>query len=139
MMALQPFRDGLAVATLWQEARGCSYTEQCLVAQVIKNRMALDYESDGTLLGTILKPYQFSGWLNPTIIARSLDAVSESQNNVDQLWMAWEKGFILEPHLVAYYSPASMQPAGSVPTWARGITPAKTTPNFCFFTIEQMR
>lgn len=139
MMALQPFRDGLAVATLWQEARGCSYDEQRLVAQVIKNRMALDYESDGTLLNTLLRPYQFSGWQNPAIIARSLEAVSESQNNVDQLWMAWEKGFILEPHLVCYYSPASMQPAGSVPSWAKGITPAKTTPNFCFFSVEQMR
>lgn len=60
MEAINP--DTLAAITIWQEARGESYEGKLAVAQVIRNRMKRKYTSDGTVAGTVLHPYQFSGW-----------------------------------------------------------------------------
>lgn len=57
---IQP--DALAIVTIWQEARGESYAGKCAVGEVIRNRMKRGYSSDGTVAGTVLKPWQFSGW-----------------------------------------------------------------------------
>lgn len=54
--------NDLAIVTIWQEARGESYAGKLAVAQVIRNRMLKQYQSDGTVAGTVLRPYQFSGW-----------------------------------------------------------------------------
>jgi spore germination cell wall hydrolase CwlJ-like protein len=62
--------DALAVITIWQEARGESYEGKLGVAEVIRNRMQRNYSSDGTVAGTVLKPYQFSAFLpgDPNLI-----------------------------------------------------------------------
>lgn len=52
----------LAVLTIWQEARGESFEGKLAVAEVIRDRTRRGYQSDGTVVGTVLKPYQFSGW-----------------------------------------------------------------------------
>lgn len=54
--------DVLAVVTIWQEARGEAMTGMIAVGEVIRNRMKAHYSSDGTVAGTVLVPYQFSGW-----------------------------------------------------------------------------
>jgi spore germination cell wall hydrolase CwlJ-like protein len=54
--------EAFAIATIWQEARGESYDGKCAVGEVIRNRMKRRYTSDGTVLGTTLRPFQFSGW-----------------------------------------------------------------------------
>lgn len=54
--------EALAVSTIWQEARGEPFIGKLAVAQVIRNRVLLKYNSDGTVAGTVLAPYQFSGW-----------------------------------------------------------------------------
>lgn len=54
--------DALAVITLYQEARGEPYAGKIAVGEVIRNRMRRFYSSDGTVAGTVLKPWQFSGW-----------------------------------------------------------------------------
>lgn len=54
--------EALAVSTIWQEARGEPFLGKLAVAQVIRNRVLLKYNSDGTVAGTVLAPYQFSGW-----------------------------------------------------------------------------
>lgn len=51
-----------AVLTIWQEARGEGQDGRIAVAEVIRNRMQRKYSSDGTVVGTVLKPLQFSGW-----------------------------------------------------------------------------
>jgi spore germination cell wall hydrolase CwlJ-like protein len=56
--------DLLAIVTLWQEARGEQFNGKCAVGEVIRNRIAYRYASDGTIAGTVLRPSQFSGW-NP--------------------------------------------------------------------------
>jgi len=54
--------DALAIITVWQEAQGEPYTGKVAVAEVIRNRMLRNYSSDGTVAGTVARPWQFSGW-----------------------------------------------------------------------------
>lgn len=51
-----------AVLTIVQEASSEPFEGKVAVAEVIRNRMAARYQSDGTIVGTVLKPLQFSGW-----------------------------------------------------------------------------
>jgi N-acetylmuramoyl-L-alanine amidase len=51
-----------AIMTIAQEARSEPYLGMLAVAEVIRNRMTSRFYSDGTVRGTVLKPYQFSGW-----------------------------------------------------------------------------
>jgi len=51
-----------AILTICQEAAGESDDGKLAVAEVIRDRTLLRYQSDGTVAGTVLKPYQFSGW-----------------------------------------------------------------------------
>jgi spore germination cell wall hydrolase CwlJ-like protein len=53
--------DVLAWITVWQESRGESDEGKLAVAEVIWNRMRTRYSSDGTVAGTCLRPWQFSG------------------------------------------------------------------------------
>lgn len=52
----------LAILTIWQEARGEAYEGKLAVAEVIRDRTLRGYQSDGTLVSTLFKPFQFSGW-----------------------------------------------------------------------------
>lgn len=54
--------DALAIVTIWQEARGEPYEGKLAVGEVIRNRMKRNYFSNGTVSGTVLRDYQFSGW-----------------------------------------------------------------------------
>jgi N-acetylmuramoyl-L-alanine amidase len=54
--------EALAAATIWQEAAGEGYMGKVAVAEVIRNRAAQRYNSDGTIAGTIGRRYQFSAW-----------------------------------------------------------------------------
>jgi hypothetical protein len=47
---------------VWDEASGEPYEGKVAVARVVLNRMAARYESDGTIIGTVLKKFQFSGF-----------------------------------------------------------------------------
>jgi N-acetylmuramoyl-L-alanine amidase len=51
-----------AVMTIDQESRGEPYAGKLAVAEVIRDRTLLKYHSDGSVEGTVLKPFQFSGW-----------------------------------------------------------------------------
>ena len=54
--------DTLAIITIWQEARNQGPEGQLAVAEVIWRRMKTRYSSDGTVAGTVLRPWQFSGF-----------------------------------------------------------------------------
>ena len=51
-----------AVLTIFGEARGEPFEGQVAVANVIRNRTRLKYQSDGTIEGTVLHPLAFSLW-----------------------------------------------------------------------------
>jgi len=50
------------VMTIAQEALGEPLEGKIAVAEVIRNRMRTEYNSDGSIEDTVLRPYQFSGW-----------------------------------------------------------------------------
>ena len=54
--------DDLAALTIYLEARGESFAGKLAVAAVIRNRMKMKYQSDGTVKGTVLKYRQFQPW-----------------------------------------------------------------------------
>lgn len=60
-MRLVPDRIWVAM-TIRQESDGEPYIGKLAVAEVIRNRMETRYNSDGTGYGTVLYPFQFSGW-----------------------------------------------------------------------------
>ncbi len=125
------FEVGLGIATLWQEARGATFDEQCLVAQVIQNRARLRYSSDGTIADTVTRAWQFSGWLDPATIAASLQYVAAGDDlGLSRAWTSQKNPKY--DRLVLYYSPKAMA-KGSVPQWSRGIVPVLITNNFRFY------
>lgn len=54
--------DSWAILTIYGEAAGEPMEGKLAVAHVIRNRMRFKYQSDGTVVGTVLKPFQFSMW-----------------------------------------------------------------------------
>jgi len=57
--------DAIAIATIYQEARGERLQQSRIaVAEVIYRRTLEKYRSDGSVISTCLWPYQFAGW-NP--------------------------------------------------------------------------
>jgi len=54
--------DFFAIMTIIQEAESEPLVGQIAVGEVIRKRMRDKIMSDGTLVGTCLAPYQFSGW-----------------------------------------------------------------------------
>lgn len=130
--------DYLAIVTIYQESARCDDAAMLAVARTIRARMARRYESDGTIAGTVLKKYQFSGWLNADYIVETLAAVAralaampfadrvDAATRCERAWSA--SGVMVNTGWpVLYYSPASMSPPDSVPEWA-------SAPNvhFCF-------
>lgn len=130
------FEEGLAVATLWQEARGSSREGQLAVAHVIRNRMARDYTSDGTVDGTVLHPWQFSGWMTDAICLESLRYAEHDSENLLAVWH--QSGILPDPTMgaVLYYSPAAMSPPGSVPDWVASSHLTLTLPDFLFYAAD---
>ena len=115
------FQTGLAIATLWQEARGEDQEARIADAHVIRNRITELYDSDGTIAGTVLKRWQFSGWMSARIARQSLRAVAIGGGLIMDLELAWDAAST-EPDptrgAVLYYSPESMRTPTSRPRWA---------------------
>lgn len=54
--------EAWAIMTIAGEALGEPMIGKIAVAEVIRNRMARKYASDGTVIGTVLRAKQFSMW-----------------------------------------------------------------------------
>ncbi|MHB1567362.1 MAG: cell wall hydrolase [Acidiferrobacter sp.] len=135
-MGTLSYSDGLAVATLWQESRGALADAQAAVAAVIRNRIATQYESDGTIAGTVLKRWQFSGWLSAKTARESLRAVATNGPIVSALAAIWAQSATAPDPTggaVAYYAPAGMN--GQVPRWAPLMRSCGTIGPFNFYGV----
>lgn len=122
------FEDGLAVATLWQEARGSDHEARLCVAKVIRNRMAKRYTSDGTIAGTVLVPWQFSGWMDDQITRESLQYVVQDVYKLLDIWEESKTAPDLTKGAVLYYSPGI-----PVPDWVASCNLTLEIPGFCFY------
>jgi N-acetylmuramoyl-L-alanine amidase len=111
--------DALAIATIWQEARGEPYEGKLAVAAVIRNRMKKKYTSDGTVEGTVLADYQFSGWnTDPHDSSREQSVRIDDQDPVVRDCMqAWKESELIDPThgAVLYFAPKGVK---QTPKWA---------------------
>jgi len=107
--------DALAATTVKQEAEGEPYAGKLAVAWVIRNRMAAQFFSDGTVSGTVLRPAQFSGWnTGSTERVRCIRIdPSESQADADcvRAWFESAGGEDPTNGAVQYYNPALAAPS----------------------------
>ena len=110
--------DAWGIMTVWQEARNQSYKGMVMVAEVILRRVRLKYMSDGTITGTILHPYQFSGWntKDPNrILASVIDVDDQMVIQCMNAWEAAKNGSNYSNGAVIYFNPrtATSKPAGA--------------------------
>lgn len=122
------FEEGLAVATLWQEARGEDNEARACVAHVIRNRMAKKYTSDGTIVGTVLVPWQFSGWMDAALTRESLQYAAHDVYGLLAIWN--ETATSPDPTMgaVLYYSPGI-----PTPDWVANCDLTLEVPGFRFY------
>jgi len=113
--------DALAVITILQEAAGEPYVGKVAVAEVIRNRMQAKYSSDGTVSGTVLRPYQFSGWntADPGRIRNiRADDHDKTVQECVQAWKEAQHGSDTVKGAVLYYNPdPRLVPV--TPEWAK--------------------
>lgn len=57
--------DVWGILCIFGEARGETYEGMIAVGNVVRNRTRRHFSSDGTVVGTVTSPYQFS-WMNTT-------------------------------------------------------------------------
>ena len=112
--------DALAVITIFQEAAGESLEGKIAVAEVIRNRMATRYQSDGTVAGTVLRPFAFSGWnstRDPNIAALRIRSVQVDSAATNDCAIAWHQslGSHTVKGAVLYVNPAGVAVR---PNWA---------------------
>ena len=108
----------LAILTIAQEALKEPYEGKLAVAEVIRNRMQQKYSSDGTVEGTVLKPYQFSGWNTADITRIKSMRWDDQWQEMRDCARAWDEalnGSDIVKGAVLYYAPKVVPE----PKWAR--------------------
>lgn len=82
--------DHWAILTIIGEAGGEPYIGKVAVAEVIRNRMKRKYASDGTVIGTVLQPWQFSMWRNVDPAIRLAAKADDDDKHVQEAIKAWK-------------------------------------------------
>lgn len=106
------------VMTLAQEAEGEPQDGKIAVAEVIRNRMKRGFFSDGTILGTVLYPYQFSGWNTSSKNRIRTCRLTDDDPQYDNYLSAWttaQGGSDFVKGALLYYNPRIVT---TTPAWA---------------------
>lgn len=110
-----------AVMTLVAEASGEPYEAQLAVAEVIRNRTATRYNSDGTVIGTVLAAAQFSCWSTRDKNRLRVARMDWDDPAVVSCRRAWREAMFGQSNTVRgavlYYNPNV--PGIKRPTWDR--------------------
>lgn len=105
------------ILTVLQEASSEPYSGKVAVAEVIQRRARERFFSDGTIPGTVLKPYQFSGWNskdpNRIRVAKLDDSLPVVRDAIEA-WHEAERGSDLTHGALLYYNPRIVP----MPAWA---------------------
>ncbi len=107
--------EALAALTVYLEAGGESFTGKLAVAAVIRNRMRLRYHSDGTVKGTVLKPWQFEPWNTKSPNHVALDLSRKSMRDRLLAWLLVQDGRNIVDGAVLFYNPTLVRS----PHWAK--------------------
>lgn len=82
--------DTWGALCIFAEARSEPWLGQVAVGNVIRNRTAMKFFSDGTVVSTVTRPYQFS-WMNTKDSQRTrVLAVDDLDDSWHQAWTAWQ-------------------------------------------------
>ena len=107
-----------AILTIFQEAEGESYDGKIAVAEVILRRTQDKFMSDGTIVDTCLRAYQFSGWNSKSPNRVRSAKMADDLQPVKDCIAAWDEavhGSNLTHGAVFYYNPKLVPER---PAWA---------------------
>lgn len=110
--------DALGVIAVFMEAEGEPYEGKVGVAEVIQKRTRNKFMSDGTVAGTVLKKYQFSGFNSDAgnrIRAFKIDSQHPVVQECQRAWEEAKAGSNLTGDALHYYNPKLCDPL-----WAQG-------------------
>jgi spore germination cell wall hydrolase CwlJ-like protein len=111
-----------AVLTIFQEAEGESFDGKVAVAEIILKRTNQKFFSDGTVAGTCLKAYQFSGWNTASVNRLRACQMDDESQPVKDCLAAWEEAVNGSNHTkeaLLYLNPAVLTAMDQpLPTWA---------------------
>ncbi len=107
--------ETLAALTVYLEARGESFAGKLAVAAVIRNRMKLRYQSDGTIKGTVLKPSQFQPWNFKRPHQVRFDLRNKEMRDSLLAWRLVQDGRKIVDGAVLFYNPNLAR----TPYWAK--------------------
>jgi len=107
--------ETLAALTVYLEARGESFAGKLAVAAVIRNRMKLRYQSDGTIKGTVLKPRQFQPWNFKSPHQVRFDLRNKEMRDSLLAWRLVQDGRKIVDGAVLFYNPNLVR----TPYWAK--------------------
>lgn len=125
--------DAIAVATIWAEARGEPVEGMIAVGEVILERMRRKFMSNGTLVGTVFRPYQWSCW-NTTdpnrIKALQIDDTTTSVTAAKEAWEKAKAGSRIAEGAVFYLNESIVHP---LPSWAKASNRVATIGRHTFY------
>ncbi len=110
-----PSEETLSALTVKLEARGESFAGKLAVAAVIRNRMKLRYQSDGTIKGTVLKPKQFQPWNFKSPHQVRFDLRNKEMRDSLLAWRLVQDGRKIVDGAVLFYNPNLVR----TPYWAK--------------------
>jgi len=105
--------DAWGVMTVWIEARGEPYEGKVAVAEVILRRSRKGFMSDGTIPGTVLRPWQFSGWNTDDSNRIRAAKIDDGDPVVAECLKAWEEakaGSNFSGGALHYFNPSVIEP-----------------------------
>jgi hypothetical protein len=89
------FQDFFGAVTIYSIARDYTYNVKLNIARLIRNRMDERFFSDGSVIGTVLYPYQFNCWSNneerPELIKSFVEGLSNMNESVLLSIKAWNE------------------------------------------------
>lgn len=83
--------DTWGVVNILAEARGEPYDGQVAIGNVVRERMRLRYASDGTVLGTVWRPNQFSWTLSTDKQRQRVLSADDDDSAVAAATKAWHE------------------------------------------------
>ena len=94
-------------ANIWAEARGEPHEGQVAVGFVVRERARLRYSSDGSVVGTVWRPSQFSWTLSSDpqrLQVLAADDIHLSVREARDAWLESATTTILPPKTVLYHA-----------------------------------
>jgi spore germination cell wall hydrolase CwlJ-like protein len=125
--------DALAIVTIMQEAAGEPYEGMVGVGEVIRRRAERHFQSDGTVAGTVLRSYAFSGWNSkPDFLRIRTVQLEDVDDRVPEAARAWRESAVssVVPDAVYYCNLGVLE---EPPAWARPANFVRQVGNHSFY------